>query len=296
MDGEGVEGVVKYAKEKGVGIWLWYHSGAGRENAPMSVDSLRRKEFERISKLGVKGVKVDFFDTDKQRIIALYPAILKDAADYHLMVDFHGATLPRGWERTWPNLMTTEAIKGAESLGRQTVCDRMAEHNATVVFTRNVVGSMDYTPVTFSNKIRQGVEAFRRTSIAHQLALSVAFESGFHCFADRAEGYQALPQGPKDFLKEVPVAWDESRLLAGYPSDYAVIARRKGDVWYIGGINGKNETRDLRFTLPDSCIGKTIHWIMDGKDINTFEEREQYYNGGEVMIHVLGNGGFAGRI
>lgn len=296
MDGEGVEGVVKYAKEKGVGIWLWYHSGAGRENAPMSVDSLRRKEFKRISELGVKGVKVDFFDTDKQRIITLYPAILKDAADFHLMVDFHGATLPRGWERTWPNLMTTEAIKGAESLGRQTVCDRMAEHNATVVFTRNVVGSMDYTPVTFSNKIRQGVEAFRRTSMAHQLALSVAFESGFLCFADRAEGYQALPQVPKDFLKEVPVAWDESRLLAGYPSDYAVIARRKGEVWYIGAINGKNEARELRFSLPDSCIGKTIHWITDGKDINTFDEKDQYYQGGEVVISVLGNGGFVGKI
>ncbi|MBP5278690.1 MAG: glycoside hydrolase family 97 catalytic domain-containing protein, partial [Prevotella sp.] len=236
------------------------------------------------------------FDTDKQRIIALYPAILKDAADFHLMVDFHGATLPRGWERTWPNLMTTEAIKGAESLGRQTVCDRMAEHNATVVYTRNVVGSMDYTPVTFSNKIRQGVEAFRRTSVAHQLALSVTFESGFHCFADRAEGYQALPPGPKNFLKEVPTAWDESQLLAGYPSDYAVIARRKGDVWYIGGISGKNEAREIRFTLPDSCIGKTIHWIKDGKDINTFDERDQYYQGGEVVIPVLGNGGFVGKI
>lgn len=296
MDGEGVEGVIRHAREKGVGIWLWYHSGAGRDSSIMGSPSDRRKEMERISRLGVKGVKVDFFDTDKQRVIALYPAILQDAADFHLMVDFHGATLPRGWERTWPNLMTTEAVRGAESLGRQEVCDRMAEHDATLVFTRNVVGSMDYTPVTFSNKIRQGVEAFRRTSAAHQLALSVAFESGFQCFADRSEAYLALPEGPRRFLSEVPVAWDESCLLAGYPSDFAVIARRKGDVWYFGGINGKDEARELSFSLPPACQGKTIRWILDGEDIHSFADSSLVYEGGTIALPVAGNGGFAGRL
>ena len=296
MDGEGVEGVLRHAADRGVGVWLWYHSGAGRDSSIMSDPPARRAEMKRISALGVKGIKVDFFDTDKQRIIALYPEILKDAAEFHLMIDFHGATLPRGWERTWPHLMTTEAIKGAEGLGRQETCDRMAEHDATVVFTRNVVGSMDYTPVTFSNKIRQGKEAFRRTSAAHQLALSVAFESGFQCFADRAEAYLALPEGPKRFLQEVPVAWDESCLLAGYPADFAVIARRKGDVWYIGGISGKPEARELSFTLPESCKGKTIHWITDGEDIDSFEEQSLVYDGGPVHLPVLGCGGFAGRV
>ena len=295
MDGEGVEGVLRHAADRGVGVWLWYHSGAGRDSSIMSDPPARRAEMKRISALGVKGIKVDFFDTDKQRIIALYPEILKDAAEFHLMIDFHGATLPRGWERTWPHLMTTEAIKGAEGLGRQETCDRMAEHDATVVFTRNVVGSMDYTPVTFSNKIRQGKEAFRKTSAAHQLALSVAFESGFQCFADRAEAYLALPEGPKRFLQEVPVAWDESCLLAGYPADFAVIARRKGDVWYIGGISGKPEARELSFTLPESCKGKTIHWITDGEDIDSFEEQSLVYDGGPVHLPVLGCGGFAGR-
>ena len=202
-NGGAMEDVVAYAKKKGVGVWLWYHSGAGYENdsAPerrlMSDSALRRTEMERISKLGVKGIKVDFFDTDKQRIIQLYPAILKDAAEYHLLVDLHGATLPRGFERTYPNLLTTEAIRGAETLGRQERCERAAAHNATVPFTRNVVGSMDYTPVTFSNKIRNGVPAIRKTTVAHQLALSVVFESGFQCFADRAEAYQSLPELPK---------------------------------------------------------------------------------------------------
>ena len=209
-NGGTMEDVVAYANKKGVGVWLWYHSGAGYENdsAPerrlMSDPDLRRAEMERINKLGVKGIKVDFFDTDKQRIIQLYPAILKDAAECHLLVDLHGATLPRGFERTYPNLLTTEAIRGAETLGRQERCERAAAHNATVPFTRNVVGSMDYTPVTFSNKIRNGVPAIRKTTVAHQLALSVVFESGFQCFADRAEAYLSLPEQPKQFLKEVP--------------------------------------------------------------------------------------------
>lgn len=302
MDGKGVEGVVAYAAERGIGVWLWYHSGSGRgEDTPlqhrlMADTQLRRAEMERISKMGVKGIKVDFFDTDKQRIIANYPAILKDAADYRLLVDLHGATLPRGLERTYPNLLTTEAIRGAETLGRQERCDRAAEHNATVPFTRNVVGSMDYTPVTFSNKIRQGVPAFRRTSVAHQLALAVVFESGFQCFADRAEAYLSLPEIPRDFLKKVPAAWDESLLLAGYPSDYVVVAWRKGDTWFIGGINGKNQEREISFALPESGAGKAFTLIKDGEDIHSFDYEEVKPEDGRLHLTLAGNGGFAAII
>ncbi|WP_289158533.1 glycoside hydrolase family 97 protein [uncultured Muribaculum sp.] len=302
MDGKGVEGVVDYANKNGVGIWLWYHSGSGSDETSspqrriMADPELRKAEMARISKMGVKGIKVDFFDTDKQRVIELYPAILKDAADNHLMVDLHGATLPRGFERTYPNLMTTEAIRGAETLGRQPRCDAAAAHNATVPFTRNVVGSMDYTPVTFSNKIRQGVEAFRRTSMAHQLALATVFESGFQCFADRMEGYTALPELPKNYLKEVPAAWDESRLLAGYPSDYAVVARKSGDKWFIGAISGVDKEREITFNLPEECIGKKFTLIKDGKDINSFDYEEITSDDGKVTVKVLGNGGFAAII
>lgn len=298
-NGGTMEDVVAYANKKGVGVWLWYHSGAGYENdsAPerrlMSDPALRRAEMERISKLGVKGIKVDFFDTDKQRIIQLYPAILKDAAECHLLVDLHGATLPRGFERTYPNLLTTEAIRGAETLGRQERCERAASHNATVPFTRNVVGSMDYTPVTFSDKIRNGVPAIRRTTVAHQLALSVVFESGFQCFADRAEAYLSLPEQPKQFLKEVPAAWDESCLLAGYPGDYAVVARRSGDAWYIGGISGKNEAREITFRLPSACQGKEFTMITDGADKDSFDCQTMEGTGNEIKVNVLPNGGFA---
>ena len=295
MDGEGAEGVVRYAAEYGKGIWLWYRSGAGKDDEIMSDSERRKKEMERISALGVKGLKVDFFDTDKQRVIALYPAILEDAANYHLMIDFHGATLPRGLERTYPNLMTTEAVRGAESLGSQDRCDKAALQNAVLPFTRNVVGSMDYTPVTFSNKVRRGVEAFRRTSVAHQLALSVVFESGFQCLADRAEAYLALPPEPKEFLRRVPAAWDESRLLAGYPGDHAIVGRRAGSVWYVGGINGLDECRTLSFKLPEGTKGKTIRWITDGDDINSFGITEILAED-IATLKMLGNGGFCAII
>ena len=130
---------------------------------------------------------------------------------------------------------------------------------------------MDYTPVTFSDKVRQGVPAIRKTTMGHQLALAVVFESGFQCFADKAESYLSLPEQPKQFLKEVPAAWDESVLLAGYPADYAVVARRSGDVWYIGGISGKEEEREIEFTLPAGCEGKSFTMIIDGKDKDSFD-------------------------
>lgn len=301
-NGGTMEDVVKYATGKGVGVWLWYHSGAGHEadsvlqRRIMSDPELRSREMQRISALGVKGIKVDFFDTDKQRIIQLYPQILKDAAENHLMVDFHGATLPRGFERTYPNLMTTEAVRGAESLGNQERCDKAASQDATLVFTRNVVGSMDYTPVTFSNKVRRGVEAERKTTMAHQLALSVVFESGFQCFADRGEAYLSLPEAPKQFLKDVPNVWDESCLLAGYPSDYAIVARRSGNIWFIGGINGKDEDCEIEFFLPDGCKGKTFTMIVDGKDKDHFNYEKVSEADSKVRVKMLAGGGFVAEI
>lgn len=301
MEGGTMEEVVKYANSKNVGVWLWYHSGAGRSQDTISTYNLianaeaRKQEMARIQKLGVKGIKVDFFDTDKQNIIKMYDKILSDAADHQIMVNFHGATLPRGSERTYPNLMTTEAIKGAETFGRQPACDRAPEHNATVPFTRNVIGSMDYTPVTFSNKIRQGVEAFNITTYAHQLALSVVFESGVQNFADKSESYQSLPETPKNFLKEVPTAWDETKLVAGYPGDYVIIARKKGNKWYIGGINGKNESRQLNFGLPFIEGKHNINLITDGKERTVFNEMKQE-TGNSMTVDVLPYGGFVATI
>ncbi|MDR2037219.1 MAG: glycoside hydrolase family 97 protein [Bacteroidales bacterium] len=301
MEGGTIGELVEYANKKGVGVWLWYHSGAGRENDSigpynlMASPEARKAEFKYLQKLGVKGIKVDFFDTDKQRIVKRYEEILSDAAAHHIMVNFHGASLPRGLERTWPNLMTTEAIKGAEGFGRQPACNNAPWHNTTVPFTRNVVGSMDYTPCTFSNKIRQGVEAFQVTTWGHQLALAVVFESGVQNFADKAESYMALPDAPKEFMKKVPVAWDETKLAAGYPGDFVVMARRKGNTWYIGGINGKNEARTIEFELPFVPAGKDIQLITDGTDMKKFANAKAV-TGEKVSVKVLPYGGFAGTV
>ena len=303
MSGGKVEDVISYAAKKGVGVWLWYHSGAGAPKDPQTVRNVmsnpieRKNEFAKLQRWGVKGVKVDFFDTDKQGVVKLYEEILTDAAEHHIMVNFHGASLPRGLERTYPNLMATEAIKGAEGFGQQDRCDKAAAFNTTVPFTRNVVGSMDYTPVTFSNKIRQGVEAYRKTTMAHQLALAVVFESGVQNFADKAESYRSLPEKPLNFMKTVPTVWDETRFVAGYPGDYVILARRSGNKWYLGGINGKAESRSITFQLPFIQSVALLDLIGDGADINSFGyESVVKDKRNNFTVRMMGNGGFAAII
>jgi alpha-glucosidase len=301
MKGGTIEEVIRYANSRNVGIWLWYHSGAGVPKDSVSVRNLmsvpeaRRAEFSRLRALGVKGVKVDFFDTDKQGVVKLYKEILGDAAENQILVNFHGASLPRGMERTYPNLLTVEAVRGAEGLGRQERCDEAPAFNTILPFTRNVVGPMDYTPVTFSNKVRQGTEALQHTSYAFQLALSVIFQSGIQDFADNYRSYEALPELPLEFLKKVPAGWDETRLVAGYPGDFVVMARRKGSTWYVAGINGKDELRNLIFTLPFKTGNKKLNLITDGDERTSFS-RVTLPASAALSVKVLPYGGFAGTL
>ena len=297
MPPEDLKRIVQYANSKQVGVWLWYHSGAGSSLENITVWNLmsdpqsRQKELERIQKLGVKGIKVDFFDTDKQPVIKLCKDILEDAAKRHIMVNLHGATLPRGLERTYPHLLTVEAVKGAESLTNQRACDKAALHNATIPFTRNPVGPMDYTPVTFSNKTYKNVEAFNKTTAAHQLALAIIFESGIQHFADNKEVYRNLQVEAKNFLKEVPVAWDETKLLDGYPGNYVVMARRKGKTWYIGGINGMNKEKEVLLDLSAFPENKNARLIMDADRKGHFIIKDEKIPNA-MSISMPGNGGF----
>ena len=289
-----MEDLVKYADSKEVGIVLWYHSGMGREKDTLSYANLmafpeaRKKEFEKIAGWGVKGVKVDFFDGDKQPVIKRYYDIMRDAAANKVMVNFHGSTLPRGWERTYPHLVSMESVKGAEGAGRQEFCDRAPVHNTILPFTRNVVGPMDYTPVTFTNKR----EAKRQTTFAHELALSVVFESGVFHFADNMKSYQALPEGPKNFLRQVPVAWDETRYVTGIPGKYAVVARRKGDLWYIAGINGQDAEQEIAFDLPFLKRKLALTQITDGPEAGTFATTTRKTKGKNIRIKLIAKGGF----
>ena len=252
-DGYTMEDAVRYALSQGVKPMIWYNSSVGWINgAPgpkfrLNKSEDREKEFSYIEKLGVAGVKIDFFAGDIQSTMDYHQDLLECAARHHLLVNFHGATIPRGWQRTWPNLMSTEAVYGAEWYNNLPVLtNKAACHNATLPFTRGVIGSMDYTPCTFTDSQHPHI-----TTDGHELALTILFESGLLHLADRPSSYLSQPQTVKDFLTELPSVWDDTRLICGYPGEYVVMARRRGDVWYIAGINGTD--KDLTIRLGSSA-------------------------------------------
>ncbi|HJK89254.1 MAG TPA: glycoside hydrolase family 97 catalytic domain-containing protein [Polyangiaceae bacterium LLY-WYZ-15_(1-7)] len=249
-----VPAFVAEAAEAGVSVWLWYNSGGehnGISEAPrdrMSDPEVRRAEMARIAGWGVAGIKVDFFQSDKQDRVQQYLAILEDAGEAQLMVNLHGCTAPRGWARTHPYLMTMEAIRGAEFYLFPS--GPRAEDHVRYVFTRNVIGAMDYTPVILEPALEKNDLGW-----AHQLALAVLFESGVQHFAGRADGseeegfaalFAAYPFVER-FFAEVPAAWDETVLLAGHPETHAVLARRRGEVWWVAGVTV--EARELELEL-----------------------------------------------
>ena len=262
-NGGNIEDAMAYAREKGVKVNLWYNSGTSwiGPGAPGPQDRLRtaearEQEMTRLEQMGATGIKVDFFLPDGQEMVNYYLDILEDAARHHLLVDFHGCTIPRGWSRTWPNLMSMESVYGAEWYNNnRRMTNAAAAHNATLPFTRNVIGPMDYTPCTFTDSQNPHI-----TTDCHELALPVLFESGLQHMADRPEAYLGLPEQIKTLLSGLPSAWDDTRLLAGYPGESAVIARRSGDTWYIAGINGTENEITLE---PDfSRLGQKVEFSM----------------------------------
>jgi hypothetical protein len=257
LDGKTIEDAVAYSLEKGIKPMIWYNSSVGwiygaptpkfRLNKPED----REREFAWCERIGVAGVKIDFFSGDNQKNMDFCLDLLESAARHHLLVNFHGATIPRGWQRTYPNLLSTEGVYGAEWYNNvATFTKQAASHNATLPFTRNVVGPMDYTPCAFSNSQHPHI-----TTNAHELALTVLFESGLQHLADRPESFLAQPEEVKQFLGKLPAAWDETKLIAGYPGQNVVIARRSGNTWYVAGINGTDEPLTINLkTLPSSIF------------------------------------------
>ena len=245
---ETVAALAAQAAAAGVELLLWYNSGGEHTPNPASPrdrmldGAVRRAEMAWLQRTGIAGIKVDFFESDKQARIAQYLGILRDAAEHELLVNFHGATLPRGWQRTHPHLMSHEAVRGAEYFRVLESAPRPdAAAHLFDVFARNPVGSMDYTPVVFEDALRESELPY-----AHSLAQAVLFESGLQHFADRADarpdaGYRALfAEHPfvRELLAAVPVAWDETRLLDGDPRSHAVLARRRGSDWWLAAIAG----------------------------------------------------------
>jgi hypothetical protein len=289
-----VKELADYAATKGVGVLVWYNSSGAWNKTEYSpkgqllTHEQRVKEFKRLREMGVKGVKIDFFAGDGQSMIAYYIDILRDAADAGLLVNFHGATLPRGWARTWPNLMTMEAVKGFEfTTFEQADQDKMPTHAAMLPFARNLFDPMDFTPMVFGDipKIK------RASRNGFELATSVLYLSGIQHFAETPAGMATVPDYVRQFLRELPRSWDDSRLVEGYPGKYAVIARRSGDTWYIAGINATDA--DKKLTLDLSFVsGKQGVVISDGDAGERSFSQRGIVVGKKVAVTIKPHGGF----
>ncbi len=299
-DGGNLNDALKYIHSLGVKPLMWYNSGGDHTwvgatpKDRMLTHENRVEEFTKLKKLGVTGVKIDFFESEKQNMIQYYLDILDDAAEFEMMVYFHGCIVPRGWSRTYPHLMTYEGVRGAEWYNNGPELTTTAPvHNTVLPFTRNVVGAMDYTPVTFTNSQHP-----HTTSYGHELALSVVFESGIQHLADRPEGYSQLPDAAKWFLKEVPNAWDNTQLMDGYPGKDVIIARQKGNDWYIGGINAeirREKSKTLKFDFLPEGVKYKLTLIADGKHDKEFSTQYLVVDkSSEVNVKMLRRGGFAG--
>lgn len=269
--GKSIEDAVKYALSKDVKPIIWYNSSVGWvDGAPTPKYRLnkaedREKEFAWCEKIGVAGVKIDFFSGDNLKNMEYCIDLLESAARHHLLVNFHGATIPRGWQRTYPNLMSTEGVYGAEWYNNvPTFTTKAACHNATLPFTRNVIGPMDYTPCAFSDSQHPHI-----TTNAHELALTVLYESALLHLADKPESYYAQPQSVQDFFGSLPTVWDETRFISGYPGESVVIARRSKNTWYVAGINGSDIARTIPLSLSKLNIPASakIQAFCDGTAI-----------------------------
>ena len=274
----------KYAKSKGIKVYGW------DEINVLNTPEGRKHVYSRYQELGIDGIKIDYIDTDEAYAMKFRNEALKDAAKYKFMVSFHGETMPRGQRRKWPNVMTLEGVRGAEYYTFEDSEPPNPTHNVTLPFTRNVVGPMDYTPVTFT--IRE--ENPRITTYAHELALPIIFESGWTVMADRPKAYLNSPA--KEMLQQIEVAWDETKFIDGYPGEFICLARRKGDKWYLAAINA-NEERTLRIPLDFIQKGEysiTLYEDNPEKPLTDIKIRKMQVNKDDVITVKLNkNGGFS---
>lgn len=270
-----IEELAKYGKNKGVALYLWYNSNGYWNDAPQTPRGImdnaiaRRKEMKWMQSIGIRGIKVDFFGGDKQMTMQLYEDILSDANEYGLLVIFHGCTLPRGWERMYPNFASSEAVLASENLHfSQGSCDNEAFNATLHPFIRNTVGSMDFGGSAL-NKYYNADNAPRGsrrvTSDVYALATAVLFQSPVQHFALAPNNLTDSPSWAIDFMKEVPTTWDEVRFIDGYPGKYVILARRHGDKWYIAGVNAQKETLKLKVNLPMFSNGEKVRLFSDDK-------------------------------
>ena len=296
-----IEELAKYGKNKGVALYLWYNSNGYWNDAPqtprgiMDNEIARRKEMKWMQSIGIRGIKVDFFGGDKQMTMQLYEDILSDANEYGLLVIFHGCTLPRGWERMYPNFASSEAVLASENLHfSQGSCDHEAFNATLHPFIRNTVGSMDFGGSAL-NKYYNADNAPRGsrrvTSDVYALATAVLFQSPVQHFALAPNNLTDAPSWAIDFMKEVPTTWDEVRFIDGYPGKYVILARRHGDKWYIAGVNAQKETLKLKVNLPMFSNGEKVRLFSDDKALQGGVKQIEIGKKQELQLAIPCNGG-----
>lgn len=294
-----MEQFIKYARNKGVEVFLWYSSSGywnDIEQSPvnrMDNSIARKQEMRWLQSLGVKGIKVDFFGGDKQETLRLYEEILSDADDHGLMVIFHGCTLPRGWERMYPNYVGSEAVLASENLVfSQHFCDNEAFNATLHPFIRNAVGCMEFGGVFLNKRLNRSNDGgtIRRTTDIFQLATAVLFQNPIQNFALAPNNLTDAPQICLDFMKQVPTTWDETRFIDGYPGRYIVLARRHGNTWYIAAVNATAEPLKLKLDLP-VLAGQEVSLYSDDKKMQPQLKLQKIKTDGSLQLTVQPQGG-----
>lgn len=298
---DGMEQLADYARSKGVNIAVWYSSSGwwnDIEQGPtglMDRPIVRKREMKWLRDMGVKTIKVDFFGGDKQETMRLYEEILSDAADHGISVIFHGCTLPRGWERLYPNYAGSEAVLASENLiFSQDYCDNEAFNATLHPFIRNTVGSMEYGGTVLNRRMGKGNRSgnFRRTTDAFQIATSVLFQNPVQNFALTPESVAEAPADAISFLKSVPTEWDETVYINGYPGKYAVIARRHGDRWYIAGVSNLSNRTELSLNLPMFATGDEVILLSEQPGKQLSASRHTIDDPGKVNVALSPGDGF----
>jgi hypothetical protein len=296
---ERMEELIDYANNKNVDVFLWYNSNGVANDAPMTPRNkmhraiTRKQEMKWLQENGVKGLKVDFMGGDKQETIRLYEDIMSDANDHGLMMIFHGATIPRGWEIMYPNFISTEAVLASENLMfSQHANDQEAINAAIHPFIRNTVGSMDFGGTVLNERYNRSNDGgnIRKTTDAFQLATAVLFQTPVQFFALTPNNMDDAPDFAIEFMKNIPTTWDETIFIDGYPGKYSVLARRHKQQWYIAGVNASEEPRKLSFSLPE-MEGTNFSIINDNRRGKS-EKKNIKRKNGTFQVTLQPQGGF----
>ena len=266
-----IEELAKYARTKNVSLMLWYNSNGAENDAPqgprgvMNNSIKRKQDMAWMKRIGVKAIKVDFFGGDKQETMRLYEDILSDANDYGIQVIFHGCTMPRGWERLYPNYVASEAALASENVYfSEYHAKKEGFQMAMHPFARNAVGSFDWGGMMMNRHMSRDNKSRhpRYTSDVFEMATAITNQTSVNCVAMCPNNLTDLPQFELDFLRHVPTTWDDTKFLDGYPTQYAVVARCTGGKWYVGGINGTEKAIKLTLQLP-MFAGQNVKYYTD---------------------------------